>query len=194
MSAHPGLQRVGLVLILACLAADGPDDRARVEQPSGPLAMTRALACESIKGYQDYVPRPEAALTKDEKLLVYYEPLNYAIERDRTGMYRAHLSQDARVRRRGEKTVLWKKDNLLDYEVKGNGPPKRICLMNTIALKALKPGEYDLDIVLHDRIGNGPPVTQTLKITVKPSPVEDPSPPQVDPGDPPEGLSSREQA
>ncbi|MEO6810784.1 MAG: hypothetical protein ABI353_16840 [Isosphaeraceae bacterium] len=182
MSKHFELQRVVLALVLACLAAKGPDDRARVAKPSEGLAMTRALACESIKGYQDYVPRPEAALTKDEKLLVYYEPLNYAIEQDKTGMYRAHFSQDARIRKRGAKIVLWKKDNLLDYEVKGNGPPRKLCLMNTIALKALSPGEYDLDIVLHDRLGDGPPVTQTLKITIKPSPVEAPLPPSDEPG------------
>lgn len=86
MSEHHGLRRAVRVPLLACLTADGPGDRARVEHPSEPLAMTRALACESIKGYQDYVPRPEAALTEDEKFLVYYEPLNYTIERCKSGV------------------------------------------------------------------------------------------------------------
>ncbi len=39
-----------------------------------PLGMTPAVACKAIEGYEDFEPLPDATLTSDEKLLVYYGP------------------------------------------------------------------------------------------------------------------------
>lgn len=135
-----------------------------------PLAMTEAVVCESIDGYEDYVARDEPALTKDEKLLIYYRPLHYKIEPYKKSKHRAHLTQDVRIRRKGEKTALWKKDDVVDYEVKVDDPPTRIYLTNTISLKYLKPGEYELDLILKDQVGEGAAARQSVPFRVKPSP------------------------
>ena len=83
--------------------------------------MTPAVACRSIDGYEQYEILPGAALTAEEKLLVYYRPLDYkTVQKD--DFFKAHLTQDGQVRRRGEKTVLLRKKSLLDYEPKSRNP------------------------------------------------------------------------
>jgi len=156
-----------------------PDAPAQREQaPSSPaerrLHMTPAVACASIEGFGKYVALQEPAVTKDDKLLVYYEPEQFATEKvDRVDRY--HFTQDVRVRRRGQKEVIWSKEKLLDYT--GENPQFGVCLTNKIAVKGLTPGEYDLDIILHDMVGKGQTAEQTLRFRVKPS---NPPPPGQD--------------
>jgi len=140
------------------------------------LSMSPAIACSKIRGYGDYELLEEAALTKDDKLLVYYEPGGFVSVPDGE-QHRVHLVQDGRIRRRGEKKILQSKANLLVYKGRSDSPPRAIYLSNTIALKDLPPGDYDLDIILRDEIGKGPPATQVLKFRVKPTPTSDPSKP-----------------
>jgi hypothetical protein len=150
------------------------DDRRKGRPDESPpparetLQMSEAVVCRSIDGYEDYEPLPDAAQTSDEKLLVYYRPFGYktAFIKD---SYQAHLTQDAEIRRRGGKAVLRQKKKLLDYTAKSPQPPELIYLRNTISLKELKPGEYDLAIILHDEIGQGPPATQVVKFRVIPA-------------------------
>jgi hypothetical protein len=144
----------------------------KAEEPQPPpedrLGMTPAIACESIAGYEQYVPLAEAALTKDDKLLLYYRPLHYTIVQ--TGSkFQTHLVQDVRVRKRGDKKVVWSKEKLVDETNEKPEPPTLLCHFNKIALKGLTPGEYDLDIILHDLNSKGPPAEQTFRFKVKPS-------------------------
>jgi hypothetical protein len=180
MAVFPGRgATVGPILLLvlwlpAPVAAAGsaaaPDDKkGEAAQDEGDLAMTDGIVCETIGGYRKYAERPGAALVKDEKMLVYYEPFGYTIERDDKG-YRAHLTQDAFVRRKGGKVPLWGKKKIVDYEVRNPQPPTTLYLSNTISLKGLPPGEYELDIVLHDELGKGGRATQTVKFRVKSAP------------------------
>jgi hypothetical protein len=78
--------------------------------------------------------------------------------------------QDVRIRKRGDKKVIWSKDNVADYKAETADPPRFLCMYNKIALKALEPGDYDLDIVLHDMNTKGATAEQTLRFKVKPSP------------------------
>ena len=87
-----------------------------------PLSMSPAVACKAIEGYEDFEPLPDATLTSDEKLLVYYRPTGFQTE-PAGDQFRAHFVQDARIRRRGEKAVLRSKKKLLDFEVKSDSPP-----------------------------------------------------------------------
>ena len=137
--------------------------------------MSPAIACKSIEGYEDFEPLPDAALTSDEKLLVYYRPTGFRTE-PVGDKFRAHLVQDAQIRRRGQKVVLKRRMKLLEYEVKSDIPPDLIYLRNTISLKGLKPGHYELDIILHDKIGGGSPATQVLAFQVVAAPQAPPSP------------------
>jgi hypothetical protein len=136
------------------------------------LRMSEAVVCRSIDGYEDYEPLPDAALTSDEKLLVYYRPFGYKTAWIKDA-YQAHFTQDAEIHRRGQKAVLRQKKKLLDYTAKSPQPPALIYLRNTISLKELKPGEYDLVIILRDELAQGPPATQIVKFRVIPA--EDPT-------------------
>jgi hypothetical protein len=163
MRARP-LSAVSAV-VLACgvggLAVSRSD-----EPDTSKLAMTPAVVCSRITGYGDYVALDEPALTRDDKMLIYYEPSGY--EYEVVGKeYRVHLVQDARIRRRGEKTVLQAKDKLLEYKGRSKVPPLNIFLTNTIALKPLPVGEYDLEIILRDEIGKGLAARQVCKFRVK---------------------------
>jgi hypothetical protein len=132
------------------------------------LKMTRAVACLSIDGYEQYEVLPKASLTSDEKLLVYYRPLNYKIT-NQGAEYLVHFTQDGQIRRAGEKTVLRRKKNFLDYEAKTREPPGPVFLRNSVSLKGLPPGEYEFDVILRDENSKVPAVTQSLKFRVIPA-------------------------
>jgi hypothetical protein len=139
----------------------GADDPARDDADDGSFGMTAPIACKEIIGYESYVPLPEPSLTRDEKLLVYLKPRNYKSERQGE-KFHAHLTQDAQIRKRGDKAVLWSKPKIVDYSVKTDQPPRQIFFQNTISLKDLKPGEYALDVLLRDEVGQSAPATRTL--------------------------------
>src|SRR4051812_19724422 len=97
---------------LACVLALGLASARGQDEGEGKvrLGMTTAVAGARVGGYEQYEPLDEPALTADEKLLVYYRPRNFGVERVEGGMYRAHLTEDGRIRRRGKKEVVWSKD------------------------------------------------------------------------------------
>jgi len=137
----------------------------------GSFGFTPPIACQEIRGYEDYEPMEEAVLTKDEKLLVYFRPRHYKTARVGNA-YEARFTQEGRIRRRGEKAVLWSKKDLLGYTARSETPPRLIYLRNTVALKQLKPGDYDFDIILYDAVGRSAPAVRTLPFTVIASPGE----------------------
>ena len=149
----------------ASASADAPQKED--EPPEGRLGMTRAILCVKVDGYEDYLERPDGCLTADEKLVIYYRPRHFATHRVKDGL-EAHLIQDARIRRRGAKSHLQSKDKILDYKARGRGPIGNIYLTNTISVSELKPGDYDLDITLHDAVSKGPAVKQVLHFTIVP--------------------------
>jgi hypothetical protein len=148
----------------------GSDDDPQPEVKSrSSLWMTKAVVCESIDGYEDYEPLPGAALTSDEKLLVYFRPLGFKSAHVGES-YQAHLTQDGEIHRRGEKTILRKKSKLIDYTSdKYPQPVFNLYLRDTISLRGLKPGDYDLIIILHDEVAKGATATQVVKFRVIPA-------------------------
>ncbi len=131
------------------------------------LSMTRAIVCESVTGYGDFVERPDARLTADEKLVIYFEPRRFASERVKQ-QYQVHLSQDARLRRHGAKAVIQVKEKILDLPAKSRDPIGILYMSNTISVSELRPGDYDLDIILHDVLGGGDPARQVVRFTIVP--------------------------
>jgi hypothetical protein len=130
--------------------------------------MSRAVVCRTINGYEDYVPLPDAAQTSEEKLLVYYRPLRYKVD-FADGYYRAHVTQDNEIRKRGGKGIVRQKRNVVDYEPKTKDPPRQLYIRNTISLKGLEPGDYELTIILHDELDKGSPASrQVVKFKVIP--------------------------
>ena len=161
-----------------------PDDPPTAPRPGG-LRMSRAVVCKSIDGYELYKPLASAAQTSDEKLLIYYRPLRYKIDFV-DGYYRAHLVQDNEVRKRGRKEVVRQKKKVVEYDPKSKDPLGPIYIRNTISLKGLEPGEYELTIILRDERDKGAPTSkQVVKFKVipphdtrtKPAPPKDEDPP-----------------
>jgi hypothetical protein len=136
------------------------------------LRMTPGIVCSAINGYEDYKILPKAAQTCDEKLLVYFRPLGYQTERV-DDAYQAHLIPDFQIRKRGEKEVLLQKLKMYEYKVKDQRSPRLLYMKNSISLKGLPPGEYDLTMILHDEIAKGPPAKQVIKFRVIPADLPD---------------------
>jgi hypothetical protein len=134
----------------------------------GGLRMSRAVVCRTINGYEDYEPLPDAAQTIYEKLLIYYRPLRYKIDLT-DGYYRAHLTQDNEIRKRGDKKILRSKRKVVEYAPKTRQPLGPLYIRNMIDLKGLKPGDYELTIILHDELEkDAPPTKQVVKFKVIP--------------------------
>ena len=134
--------------------------------------MTPAIVCSRVEGLEQYTPLPEATLTSADKLKVYFRPLRYKVETDPTNRnpYRAKFIEDGRIRRKGEKKPLAKEDKLLEYETRYDQADRQIYLVNTIGLEKLTPGEYELDITLHDAIDGEATARQTLAFRIVPIP------------------------
>jgi hypothetical protein len=180
-----------LPLLLASLAPL-PGDERKPDDP--PLSMSKGVVCKKIEGYEQFTPLPDASLTSDDKLNVYFRPLNYRVEPVKKPVpgqrYRASFSEDFRIRRKGEKTVLMKKDNVLDYDPKFDGRDYRIYMLNNIGLKGLPPGEYELDVVLHDLLAVDATATQSVAFTIIPTPKVDPSATKDEGAGEPEGPTA----
>ncbi len=142
-----------------------PCDQPKKSQKPIRLRMSKAVVCSSVDGYERFKILPGAAQTADEKLLIYYRPLYYKVVQ-KDDSFTAHLTQDGQVRRKGEKTVLFRKQKLLDYEAKGKDPLGPIFLRNSVSLKGLTPGEYEFDIILRDENEPGPPSLQSVKFRI----------------------------
>jgi hypothetical protein len=158
-------------LVLFALPARAQDTE---EIPSeDELGITTPVVCSSVRGYGKFREVPNASVYRDNKLLIYYEPFGYTIERGSNG-YRALLTQDVRIRRRDQKTVLLKKDEILRYEAKSKVPPLHLYLSNYISTKGLSPGEYDLEIIMHDQLGKAASVSKVIPFKIKQLHPDDP--------------------
>lgn len=160
MSDHRRRALPFLVVLPCLLGEQAPGDN------SPRLAMTPAIVCRAVAGYEDYERLPEPIMYANEKMLVYYRPQHYTILREKDGGYLAHFVQEARVRRRGEKAVLWSKARVVDYKARSPRPPREVYLTNSIALRGFKPGEYDLDIILRDALAEEETATQVLRFRI----------------------------
>ena len=156
-----------------CLAAD--DEELHVSKP---------IACKTIDGYRKYTPMEKAALTKDEKLLVYLEVENPTIYLSRQGGLEKrslHLTQEIRVRRSGERKPIWTKPDLRGLDVQEKSEIGPVYLGVVVGLKGMGPGRYDVDIIVHDKLAKDRSALVTLPFEVLKSADEVPPKPQ-DPG------------
>ena len=79
------------------------------------------------------------------------------------------FAQDGRLRKKGSKDALWQKTPLFEYEAKAVMPPERVYMRTDLSIKGLAPGEYELDLTLHDRLAKGSRVIRTVGFTVVPA-------------------------
>lgn len=151
-------------MILAALGLVPPGQEPKGAEDADALRIEGAVACRSIEGFEDYEILPDAELTSDDKLLVYYLPKNYKSVPSKDGFV-AHFTQDGQVRAAGKKKVLLRKAKLLDYEASSRTPPENVFIRNTFSLKGLSPGDYEYDVILRDE--NAPKEHGTVTATVK---------------------------
>lgn len=143
-------------------------DDAPATPKAGGLRMSRAVVCKEIIGYENYKVLRSAAQTSDEKLLVYFRPLRYKIDYV-DDLYRAHLVQDNEIRKRGRKEIVRQKKKVVEYNPKSKEPLGPIFIRNSISLKGLEPGEYELTIILRDELDkSAPPTRQVVRFKVIP--------------------------
>ncbi|QDV34237.1 hypothetical protein [Tautonia plasticadhaerens] len=136
--------------------------------------LTGPIVCLSVRGFREFVPREEPSLTKDEKLQVYYEPFNFTIVRLEGGEgFRAHLTQDVRIRKAGQGKVIQEIEGVIDYAPESDDPPTSFYMFTTLELKRLPVGPYELDLVLRDELAEGTPET----VQVVPFEIVSPPPP-----------------
>lgn len=150
--------------------------QAKTKKAAG-LRIIDPVVCTSIEGYEEYEKHPDAKLTADEKLLVYYRPKGFKVARIGDA-YVARFVQDGQIRRLGQKRVLLRKEKLLNYEARSDVPPDEIYFRNTFSLKGLPPGDYEYDVILKDVTAKPATVTATesVKFQVVPAKLPEPGP------------------
>jgi hypothetical protein len=156
------------------------------------LRMTKPVVCRKVHGFANFEPIDDPKFTVDDKVTIYYEPGGYTIEPTKTG-FRALLIQDGRLRKKGSKDAVWKKDKMFEYEAVSKNRPYQVYLKTDLGLKGLAPGDYELDMTLRDGLAKDVSLMKTVGFTVVPLPEADevkeksptvpPVPPEGKPGD-----------
>ncbi len=164
----------GSVFLLAAtiawsLANAAPPKEDVEDVDDGSFGLSTPIACKDVRGFEDYEVFPEAAFTHDEKLIVYFLPRHFKAEK-KGKKYEVRFTQEGRVKRRGEKAVLWTIPRTLEFKTEAETPPKSIYLVNRLALKDLKPGEYDYEILLRDAVSGIKAAPRIMPFTILPSP------------------------
>lgn len=144
-------------------SSDKPRSSTNRSGSSG-LRMSTAVVCDTIEGYENYVPLKRAAMTSDEKLLLYFRPVNYKIE-SKDAIYLASFNEDAIIRKRNDKQIIKRKEKVLEYTARSETPPVQVYLKNQFSLKGLELGDYDLTIILTDKL-NGSSTSQVVKFKI----------------------------
>jgi hypothetical protein len=137
------------------------------DEPAG-LRMSEPVVVAKIRAFAEFEAVPDATLTPDDKLMVYYEPTGYTIERTKDG-FRAVLAQDGRLRKKGRKDAIWQKAPMFEYPAKSATPPYQLYMRTDMSIKALPPGDYELDLTVHDRLAKGMHATRTVEFKVVPT-------------------------
>ncbi len=58
---------------------------------------------------------------------------------------------------------------MFEYEAKDATQPYRLYMRTDLAIKGLPPGEYELDLTLHDKLAKGSGTTRTVEFKVVPA-------------------------
>ncbi len=142
------------------------------------LAASEPVVCRKVVGFRDYEERDSHDLTKDEKLIIYYEPSGHTVERDpKTDDYHSHLIEDAQIRRKGNDKPIKREKAFLEYKPRGKEPLGLTYLSSSFSLKDLRPGEYEVDLILRDGLDD---TKDSLMLTVAFKVIESPPDPKPD--------------
>lgn len=158
------MRRVALAMFAAMVApltALGQEIEARPK-----LELAEPIACSRIDGFDDYDALDVAVTKRSQKLLVYLRPSGVTY-REAGGEYEVHLVLDVNLRRKGQKKILLGRKKVIDYETLCEQSGKPIYLGVSLGVKEFPPGEYEADLIVHDRLGESKPALRTLAFRIE---------------------------
>ena len=147
-------------------SGDDPDPPALAL--TDPIALTKQAA-----GYRDYEELDPVERTEGQTLWIYLEPTDYTI-RSAKGVHESHLVEDVEVRKVGASKAIWSKKALVEYHPTGPDRPSTIYLLSSVELKDLKPGHYEAELTVHDRLRKDVSALATLNFEVLEAKQDDP--------------------
>lgn len=130
----------GFVIPLALFGQDVPEEF-RVSEP---------VVCKSVKGLRDFVRLDPPELTTFDKLNVYAEPSGFSTHMV-DGQRKAKFVQNAKVRAKGTKKILFERRELYRFEPEVTTNREEFYLMASIGFKNFPPGDYTLELETIDQ-------------------------------------------
>ena len=112
--------------------------------------ISEPAVCKSVKGLRDFVLLDPPELTTFDKLNVYVEPSGFATQMI-DGLRKAKFVQNAKVRAKGMKKVLFERRELYKFEPEVKSDLEEFYLMASIGFKNFPPGEYTLELETIDQ-------------------------------------------
>ena len=130
---------------------------------ASPLQLRVITFADSVEGYGNYVPRPDATFRKGDTLRLYFEPVGYGFTLIGDGV-RAAIAVDVEIRTPGG-LILGSAEDFVRLEWKGKTPMHEVHATVATPLPDLKPGEYLLVLTLRDQ-GTSKTSDVTLPFTI----------------------------
>jgi len=112
--------------------------------------LSEPAVCKSVKGLRDFVRLDPPELTTFDKLNIYVEPSGFTTQMI-DGLRKAKFVQNAKVRAKGMKKVLFERRELYKFEPEVKSDFEEFYLMASIGFKNFPPGEYTLELETIDQ-------------------------------------------
>lgn len=130
---------------------------------ASPLQLRTVVFADSVEGYANYTPRPNATFHPGDTLRIYLEPIGFAFTPDGDG-FRSALSADLEIHTPGG-LILARSDDFGRLEWRGRTRMHEVQGTIALPLPDLKPGAYQLLLTLKDE-GSTKTTTATLPFSV----------------------------
>jgi hypothetical protein len=112
------------------------------------------LVAAPPEGFGEYLPRVDNVYRPSEPLILYLEPVGFAVTRDADeGVYRHKLAADFNLVDAWGHVVSGRR-RFGRFQGETRHFPDRLPLTFTYSLSGLPPGEYRLETILRDLLGN----------------------------------------
>ena len=131
-----------------------------------PLTVRNSMfVSKPAVGYGSYEKRPSNVFAPGEKLLAYVEPAGYKWEETSPGNFHFGFTADFEVlTSAGE--ILGGQRAVQTLEFTTHARNRELFLTPSISIGGIKPGDYVLAFVIHDKVGAGTTRTE-LPFTIK---------------------------
>ncbi len=154
-----------LALVFQALAAQATSGQTTGSGQSE-LKLSDPVACKSVKGFRDYIELKPTELTTFDKLMIYVEPTGFSTKTE-GDKKKAHLVQNARVRAKGAKPLIFDRNELFSYEPALSTGRENLFLAASIGFKNLKPGKYVLELDTIDKLARPEmKITQIIEFAI----------------------------